>query len=105
MPLMQFGGMPSGPDGHMGPMGPDIGPSMNGMSTPGDGMDGMKNSPANGPGTPREDGPPLGEYGMPYEENDQGESAAIKRIKESMQEEAKRFEKETPDHADPYFMQ
>ena len=88
-------------------MGPDLGPSMNGMSTPGDGMEGMKNSPANGPGTPREDGgPAMTEYGMPYEDpGDQGESAAIKRIKESMQEEAKRFEKETPDHPDPYFMQ
>lgn len=36
---------------------------------------------------------------------DQNESAAILKIKESMQEEAKRFEKETPaDHPD-YFMQ
>jgi hypothetical protein len=41
----------------MGPMGPDMGPPvMNGMSSAGDGLDGMKNSPANGPGTPREDG-------------------------------------------------
>jgi hypothetical protein len=36
---------------------------------------------------------------------DQNESAAILKIKESMQEEAKRFEKDTPtDHPD-YFMQ
>lgn len=120
--------MGPGPDGHMGgPMGPDMGPSMNGMSGGPDGMDGMKNSPANGPGTPREDtGPPMGDYGMPggYEENvslssglkfhevslnhrkqEQNESAAIRKIKESMQEEAKRFEKETPDHPDSYFMQ
>lgn len=109
--------MPGGPEGHMGPMGGpggpgDIGPNMNGMSSGSDGLDGMKNSPANGPGTPRVDdgqgGPPgMGEYGIPYgnEENDQNESAAIRKIKESMQEEAKRFEKETPDHPDQYFMQ
>lgn len=35
-------------------------------------------------------------------ENDQNESAAILKIKESMQKEAKRFEKD-PDHPD-YFM-
>ena len=58
-------GGPGGPDGPMGPMGPDLGPPvMNGMSSGGDGLDGMKNSPANGPGTPREDGPPMG-YDIP----------------------------------------
>lgn len=31
----------------------------------GDGMEGMKNSPATGPGTPREDGPQMGDYGIP----------------------------------------
>lgn len=31
----------------------------------GDTLDGMKNSPANGPGTPREEGPPMGDYGIP----------------------------------------
>ncbi len=37
---------------------------------------------------------------------DQHESAAIKAIKESMQEEAKRFEKDTPEGSHPeYFMQ
>lgn len=57
--------MGHGPDGPMGPMGPDMGPPvMNGMSSAGDGLDGMKNSPANGPGTPREDGPPMG-YDIP----------------------------------------
>ncbi|RWS16171.1 Single-stranded DNA-binding protein 3-like protein, partial [Dinothrombium tinctorium] len=100
--------MGPGPDGPMGPMGPDMGPPvMNGMSSSGDGLDGMKNSPANGPGTPREDGPPMSDYGIPGygQENDQNESAAILKIKESMQEEAKRFEKDTPsDHPD-YFMQ
>ena len=52
---------PGGPDGPIGPMGGDmVPPVMNGMSNPGDGMDGMKSSPANGPGTPREDsGPPI----------------------------------------------
>lgn len=29
----------------------------------GDTLDGMKNSPA--PGTPREEGPPMGDYGIP----------------------------------------
>lgn len=37
------------------------------------------------------------------DQNDQTESAAILKIKESMQEEAKRFEKD-PEHPD-YFMQ
>ncbi|XP_022243739.1 single-stranded DNA-binding protein 3-like isoform X2 [Limulus polyphemus] len=100
--------MGPGPDGPMGPMGPDMGPPvMNGMSSAGDGLDGMKNSPANGPGTPREDGPPMNEFGIPGygQENDQNESAAILKIKESMQEEAKRFEKDTPSEHPEYFMQ
>ncbi|GAB6028977.1 hypothetical protein CHUAL_004771 [Chamberlinius hualienensis] len=104
------GGMPGdfpmggGPDGPMGPMGPNMPPVMNG-----DGLDGMKNSPANGgPGTPREDGPGMGDYGIGYGQdnvNDQTESAAILKIKESMQEEAKRFEKDTPADHPEYFMQ
>lgn len=51
----------SGPDGPMGgPMGPNtMGPVMNG-----DGLDGMKNSPANGPGTPRDDGGGMGDYNL-----------------------------------------
>lgn len=98
--------MSGGPEGGpMGPMGPNtMGPVLNG-----DGLDGMKNSPANGgPGTPREDsGSGMGDYnlggfGGPGE-NDQTESAAILKIKESMQEEAKRFEKDS-DHPD-YFIQ
>uniref|UniRef100_A0A1L8DX73 Putative sequence-specific single-stranded-dna-binding protein n=1 Tax=Nyssomyia neivai TaxID=330878 RepID=A0A1L8DX73_9DIPT len=96
--------MGGGPDGgQMGPMGPNtMGPGLNG-----DGLDGMKNSPANGgPGTPREDsGSGMGDYNLgafagPGENT---ESAAILKIKESMQEEAKRFEKDS-DHPD-YFMQ
>ncbi|KAL2742131.1 single-stranded DNA-binding protein 3 isoform X5 [Vespula maculifrons] len=125
--------MTGGPEGGpMGPMGPNtMGPVLNG-----DGLDGMKNSPANGgPGTPREDsGSGMGDYnlggfGGPGENNGQGipprtvglpdllrvtglvlvgsqdqtESAAILKIKESMQEEAKRFEKDS-DHPD-YFIQ
>ncbi|XP_057324550.1 single-stranded DNA-binding protein 3 isoform X5 [Microplitis mediator] len=99
--------MSGGPEGGpMGPMGPNtMGPVLNG-----DGLDGMKNSPANGgPGTPREDsGSGMGDYnlggfGGPGE-NDQTESAAILKIKESMQEEAKRFEKDS-EHPDQYFMQ
>jgi hypothetical protein len=70
-------------------------------------MNTMKSSPANGPGTPREEGN-MGEFGNMggfgnNGENDQNESAAILKIKESMQEEAKRFEKDG-DHPD-YFMQ
>ncbi|XP_014777850.1 single-stranded DNA-binding protein 3 isoform X5 [Octopus bimaculoides] len=89
-----------GPDGGM-PMGADMPAVMNGE------MDGMKSSPPNGPGTPREDLPPgstgeIGGYSLGYQENDQNESAAILKIKESMQEEAKRFEKEA-DHPE-YFM-
>lgn len=46
----------------------------------------------------------LGGFGGPSgDQNDQTESAAILKIKESMQEEAKRFEKDS-DHPD-YFMQ
>ncbi|XP_043231558.1 single-stranded DNA-binding protein 3-like [Amphibalanus amphitrite] len=93
---------------------PGGGPSMHGeypMTSMADGphppgmngdMDGMKNSPANGPGTPRDDANngTLQEYsiggyaGAPPENNDSNESAAILKIKETMQEEAKRFEKE-----------
>ncbi|XP_025108847.1 single-stranded DNA-binding protein 3-like isoform X2 [Pomacea canaliculata] len=101
-------GMPAfpmgGPDGPMS-MGPgDMPPVMNGD------MDVMKNSPANGRGTPRDDLPPvsgagdMGAYSMgPYQDGDHTESAAILKIKESMQEEAKRFEKDA-DHPE-YFMQ
>lgn len=56
----QMGGGPEA--GPMGPMGPNsMGPVLNG-----DGMDGMKNSPANGgPGTPREDsGSGMGDYNL-----------------------------------------
>ncbi|XP_073964286.1 sequence-specific single-stranded DNA-binding protein isoform X5 [Choristoneura fumiferana] len=84
------------------PQGPGLG-----------GVDGMKSSPGGvgggGPGTPREDsGSGMGDYNLSFggpggDQNDQTESAAILKIKESMQEEAKRFEKD-PDHPD-YFMQ
>lgn len=97
--------MGGGPDdGRMGPMGPNsMNPVLNGSD-----LDGMKNSPANGgPGTPREDsGSGMGDYnlgGFGPGENDHTESAAIRKIKESMQEEAKRFEKDS-DHPD-YYMQ
>ncbi|KAG5667608.1 hypothetical protein PVAND_015583 [Polypedilum vanderplanki] len=91
---------------NMGPMGGVLN---------GDGLDGMKNSPANGnsggagPGTPRDDsGSGMGDYNLAgfgggAGENDQTESAAILKIKESMQEEAKRFEKDN-DQPD-YYMQ
>uniref|UniRef100_A0A2M4AG91 Putative sequence-specific single-stranded-dna-binding protein n=1 Tax=Anopheles triannulatus TaxID=58253 RepID=A0A2M4AG91_9DIPT len=100
--------MVGGADGS-GPMGGPMGPNaMGGPVLNNDGLDGMKNSPANGPGTPREDsGSGMGDYnlggfGGPGE-NDQTESAAILKIKESMQEEAKRFEKDS-DQPD-YYMQ
>ncbi|XP_059149440.1 single-stranded DNA-binding protein 3-like isoform X2 [Physella acuta] len=109
-PGMGMPGFPmGGPDGPMGPMGPGDMPSvMNGnlMSD----MDGMKNSPANGRGTPRDDMPPvssvggdMGPYGLGgYQDSEHNESAAILKIKESMQEEAKQFEKEEPNE---FFMQ
>ncbi|XP_076343661.1 single-stranded DNA-binding protein 3-like isoform X3 [Tachypleus tridentatus] len=105
VPAGSMSGFPMGlgPDGPMGPMGPDMGaPLMNG-----DGLDGIKTSPANGPGTPREDGPPMVEYGIPGygQDSDQNESEAILKIKESMQEEAKRFEKDSPPDRSEYFMQ
>ncbi|XP_022100256.1 single-stranded DNA-binding protein 3-like isoform X12 [Acanthaster planci] len=97
--------MGSGPDGPM-PMGSqDIPPVMNGE------MDGMpKSSPASnqgpgGPGTPREDnGDMSGQLFPNFQDNDQNESAAILKIKEKMEEEAKRFEKETPGEHPDYFM-
>jgi len=95
------GDFPMGGNGSDGPI--PIG-GMNPVLN-GDGMD-MKNSPANGPSTPRDDGASsipdynLGSFGPP--ENEQTESAAILKIKESMQEEAKRFEKDS-EHPD-YFM-
>ncbi|BFZ16811.1 hypothetical protein BsWGS_19850 [Bradybaena similaris] len=104
-----MGGIPGfpmgGPEGPMGPMGPGDMPVMNGD------MDGMKNSPANGRGTPREDMPPvsgvgggdMGPYGLGgYQDSEHIESAAILKIKESMQEEAKQFEKDEPHE---FFMQ
>lgn len=55
--------MGGGPEG--GPMGP-MGPNTMGTVMNGDGLDGMKNSPANGgPGTPREDsGSGMGDYNL-----------------------------------------
>lgn len=55
--------MGGGPDG--GPMGP-IGPNTIGSGLNGEGLDGMKSSPANGgPGTPREDsGSGMGDYNL-----------------------------------------
>lgn len=93
-------------------------PVMNGAAD----LEPMKSSPANGPGTPRDDpnsgpngapGPGMPDYGMggsapPFaptgDAGDTNESAAILKIKESMQEEAKRFEKEG-DQSDYTFMQ
>ncbi|CAI6371666.1 unnamed protein product [Macrosiphum euphorbiae] len=89
--------------GPLGPMGPN---TMNSVLN-GEGLDGMKNSPApGGPGTPREDsGSGMGDYNLSgfggAGENDQTESAAIMKIKESMQEEAKRYEKDS-DQSDYY---
>ncbi|XP_073964283.1 sequence-specific single-stranded DNA-binding protein isoform X2 [Choristoneura fumiferana] len=118
-PLNYSGGSPGAygaPPGSNGPPGPPtpIMPSPQDSSNSGlGGVDGMKSSPGGvgggGPGTPREDsGSGMGDYNLSFggpggDQNDQTESAAILKIKESMQEEAKRFEKD-PDHPD-YFMQ
>ncbi|BET01473.1 LisH [Nesidiocoris tenuis] len=107
MYMMKPGNRPDYPEnGPMSAMSSNMTTSM--ASVMGDGME-MKNSPA-GPGTPRDDngGPSgmsdynLAGFGGPPPPDDQNESAAIMKIKESMQEEAKRFEKD--DHPD-YFMQ
>ncbi|CAH1243261.1 SSBP3 [Branchiostoma lanceolatum] len=104
--------MGTGPDGPMNMGDQVLSPVMNGSGD----MDHIpKSSPNNpaGPGTPREAGEmgPGGTFGLPpFQDNvsDQNESAAILKIKESMQEEAKRFEKEAspggPGHPE-YFMQ
>ena len=113
---------PGGPNG--GGPGPGPGPGPGGSTGPGSGGPGssgimngenmeMKNSPANGPGTPRDDSTGnMGDFGMANfggppgpgpGPGDANESEAILKIKESMQEEAKRFEKDS-DHPD-YFMQ
>uniref|UniRef100_A0AAG5DRB8 LisH domain-containing protein n=1 Tax=Anopheles atroparvus TaxID=41427 RepID=A0AAG5DRB8_ANOAO len=57
--------MVGGTDGS-GPMGGPMGPNaMGGPVLNNDGLDGMKNSPANGPGTPREDsGSGMGDYNL-----------------------------------------
>ncbi|XP_038221122.1 single-stranded DNA-binding protein 3 isoform X1 [Zerene cesonia] len=118
-PLNYSGGSPGAygaPPGSNGPPGPPtpIMPSPQDSSNSGlGGVDGMKSSPGGvgggGPGTPREDsGSGMGDYNLSFggpggDQSDQTESAAILKIKESMQEEAKRFEKD-PDHPD-YFMQ
>jgi hypothetical protein len=71
------------------------------MGGPGPG-DELKHSPGPGgpgPSTPRDEG----DFNLFPPENEQAESAAILKIKESMQEEAKRFEKDS-EHPD-YFMQ
>ncbi|CAB3224463.1 unnamed protein product [Arctia plantaginis] len=118
-PLNYSGGSPGAygaPPGSNGPPGPPtpIMPSPQDSSNSGlGGVDGMKSSPGGvgggGPGTPREDsGSGMGDYNLSFggpggDQNDQTESAAILKIKESMQEEAKRFEKD-PEHPD-YFMQ
>ena len=114
---------PGGPNGGPGGSGPGpggSGPGGNGngsgssggiIGNSGDNME-MKNSPANGPGTPRDDSSGnMGDFGMTNfggppgngGPGDANESEAILKIKESMQEEAKRFEKDS-DHPD-YFMQ
>jgi hypothetical protein len=78
-------------------------------------VDSLKNSPHTSSGTPRDDGTPgngeMGNYGnLHYQDGinpNHNESAEILKIKQSMQEEAKRFEKETPpDSSHPdFFMQ
>ena len=102
-------GGPGPPGNGNGPGGP---PGIIGNG-PGDQNMEMKNSPANGPGTPRDDSSGnMGDFGMANfggppgpgpGPGDANESEAILKIKESMQEEAKRFEKDS-DHPD-YFMQ
>merc|ERR1719378_1530292 len=59
-------------------------------------LDNMKHSPGTAPNTPR-DGEPQMDFNLPNfsQQGNSNESEAILKIKESMQEEAKRFEKES----------
>ncbi|XP_070562782.1 single-stranded DNA-binding protein 3-like isoform X2 [Ptychodera flava] len=98
--------MGTGPDGPMSAMAAQNMQAMNGE------LDGIPKSspnsvgPGPGPGTPREENTDMGgQFLPPFQDNDHNESAAILKIKESMQEEAKRFEKETPSDHPEYFMQ
>jgi len=70
----------------------------------GDTLDNMKSSPATAPTTPRE-GDSNMEFNMPNfpQGGENNESAAILKIKADMQEEAKRFEKDSEGPSD-YFM-
>lgn len=86
------------------PMGqPNFGPmsDMGSMMMSDNMMEPIKSSPANGPSTPRPE-----EYGIPNydQENDQTASAEILKVKQNLQEEAKKltFDKEQADHYDPY---
>merc|ERR1711915_14221 len=91
------GGLGSGTSsGGEGPGGPG--------GVNGDTLENMKSSPATAPTTPRE-GDNNMEFNMPNfpQGGENNESAAILKIKESMQEEAKRFEKDSDAPSD-YFM-
>ncbi|XP_009861724.2 single-stranded DNA-binding protein 4 isoform X2 [Ciona intestinalis] len=105
---------------------PNLPPNLNGMNGSSDNamMEGLKSSPSNnmpmnnlgGPGSSQPMGPPGGPGGTPHtpqdgEENsfnmvpsfpdEQNENAAILKIKESMQQEAKRFETKDSDGNGP----
>ena len=103
--------LPGGVEGPMGGGPPPTGD--NGVN--GDTLDNMKHSPATAPNTPRDGDPAMAEFNMSNFSQGgssvsrgpdapirlthfsflQNESEAILKIKESMQEEAKRFEKDS----------
>ncbi|XP_020903045.1 single-stranded DNA-binding protein 3 isoform X2 [Exaiptasia diaphana] len=95
-------GMGGGPEPPMSIGGQEPSLVMN-DSNPGD-MDGLSKDTPNDhqPGTPREDGSEFSSL-LPFsQDNNHCDSAAILKIKESMQEEAKRFEhNETRAHDEP----
>jgi len=66
-------------------------------------LESIKQSPSHPPDQPNPDHNIDYNNIVPYPENDQNESAAIMKIKESMQEEAKRFEKEPDLIEGPYY--
>merc|ERR1719330_208046 len=87
-----------GGGGNLTPGNNNGNPGDNGVN--GDTLDNMKQSPGTAPATPRDSGggsEPLPDFNLPNfpAPGNSNESEAILKIKESMQEEAKRFEKDS----------
>jgi len=98
-PLYMMKNVPMSGESGPGSSGGEGGPQNGGPD-----LDNMKSSPTTAPTTPREGDQNL-EFNMPNfpPGGENNESEAILKIKESMQEEAKRFEKGS-DGASDFFM-